>query len=273
MKRIIIQALLCFIGCAGFYPCLAQELFVFTDPASNMPAHSIGLRAASRIMWNDRGGGVNTYFLPEVMFGCSQRLMLHAEGFISNRNGGFSLEGGGIYAKYRFYTDDTLFRHFRAAAFGRITTNNGTLRQEEININGYNSGYQFGLIATQLLHRQAFSATLSMEHAIDNFDGNEFPALQSRDAVSGSLSTGRLLLPKHYTSYKQVNFNVLLELLAQQSLGSDRRYVDIAPSIQFIFNSQTRVDIGYRQELYSNMSRTSPNGLLLRMEHLLFNAF
>jgi hypothetical protein len=249
----------------------AQELFVYTEPASNMPAHTLGLRASNWIMDERDADRINYHFIPEAMWGVNKHLMLHVEGFFSNRNRGFEAEGAGLYAKYRFFTRDTLYRHFRMAAFGRITTNNAPIHQEEITINGHNSGYGLGLIATQLLHRQALSASVWMEHAMDNYGGNEYPAVQPRDALNLALSTGRLFYPKHYTGYGNINVNGMIEVLGQQLLGSDKRYVDLAPSVQLIFNSQTRVDIGYRFELWGNMERTAPNGLLLRVEHVLFN--
>jgi hypothetical protein len=216
-------------------------------------------------------GRINYHLIPEIMWGINKHVMVHVEGFISNRSVGLTAEGVGLYAKYRFYSKDTLYRHFRMAAFGRVTTNNALIHQEEIMINGHNSGAALGLIATQLLHRQAISATLSYERAMDNFGGHEYPADQSRDAMNLALSTGRLFYPKRYTSYGQVNINGMVEVLAQQLLGSGKGYVDIAPSVQFIFNSQTRVDVGYRHQIVGNMERTAPNGLLLRVEHILFD--
>ena len=267
MKRIFVAATLLIL----FPRAHAQELFVYTEPASNMPAHTIGLRASNWLMNEEASGRINYHLIPEVMWGINKHLMVHAEGFISNRNGGLAPEGMGLYAKYRFYSRDTLYRHFRAAAFGRITSNNAPIHQEEIMTNGHNSGVTLGIIATQLLHRQAISATLSYERAMDNFGGNEYPESQSRDAMNLALSTGRLFHPKRYTDYKQVNINGMVEVLAQQLLGSGKAYIDIAPAVQFIFNSQTRVDIGYRHQLYGNMERTAPNSLLLRVEHVLFD--
>ncbi len=256
----------------AFCICEAQELFVYTEPASNMPAKTLGLRASNWLMDERETGRLNYHLIPEVMWGVNKHLMLHAEGFISNRQqNGLRVEGAGIYAKYRFFTRDTLYRHFRAAAFGRITTNNAPIHQEELVTNGHNSGFQLGVIATQLLHRQALSATLWYERALDNTGGNEFPASQPRDAVNMALSTGRLFYPKHYTGYGNVNINGMAEVLAQQLLGTSKRYIDLAPSVQFIFNSQTRLDVGYRFELWGNMERTAPNGFLFRVEHVLFN--
>lgn len=271
MKKIFRSAVVCLGLMHGAHSrSNAQELFVYTEPASNMPARSVGIRASNWIMDERATDRINYHFIPEVMWGVSKNLMVHAEGFFSNRSGGLVGEGAGLYAKYRLYSRDTLYRHFRAAAFARATVNNADIHQDEIVTNGHNSGFQVGMIATQLLHRQALSATVGYERATNNMGGNEFPAAQSRNAANLALSTGRLFYPRRYTGYGQVNINGMVEVLAQQLIGSDRRYIDIAPSVQFIFNSQTRVDVGYRRQLYSNMERTAPNGLLVRVEHLLF---
>ena len=151
----------------------AQELFVYTEPASNMPAHSVGLRVSNLLMHDQMDGGTNYHLIPEVMLGVNKHLMLHAEGFFSNRSGGLAAEGGGLYAKYRFLSKDKVYRHFRMAAFARVARNDGGIHQEEIIINGHNSGVEGGLIATQLLHRQALSATVSYAFATGNAGGNE----------------------------------------------------------------------------------------------------
>ncbi len=248
----------------------AQELFVFSEPASNMPAHSIGLRANYWIM-DERGTArINYHFIPEVMWGVNKNLMLHIEGFFSNRGKYFNAEGAAIYAKYRFLSHDAVKRHFRAAAFGRISSNNGDIHQEEIEINGHNTGYELGLISTQLLYKTALSVTASFEQALDNRRGNEFPQTQSHNALNYVGSVGHLFFPQKYTGYGQTNINAMVEVLGQYQPEQGKGFIDIAPSIQFIFNSQTRVDIGYKHELKGNMLRSAPNGLLIRVEHLLF---
>lgn len=131
----------------------AQELFVFTEPASNMPAHSLGLRVSNWLMHERNTGNINYHLIPEAMWGVNKNLMLHAEGFISNRTNGLGLEGAGVYAKYRIYSNDALYKHFRAALYGRVAYNNSDIHMEEIETNGHNSGMELGLITTQLLHR------------------------------------------------------------------------------------------------------------------------
>ncbi|MBE2289215.1 MAG: hypothetical protein IAE95_06645 [Chitinophagaceae bacterium] len=249
----------------------AQELFVYSEPASNMPAKSTGLRLTNWIMDESAAGRINYHLIPELMWGINKNLMIHAEGFISNREGSLTAEGVGLYAKYRFLSIDDLYHHFRMAAFARVSSNNGDIHQETIQTNGHNTGYQVGFVATQLLHKLALSATGYYEKAENNLGGNEFPVAQPSQAANYILSAGRLILPKKYTSYRQTNFNVMLELIGQFLPENGHHSVDIAPSIQFIINSQARLDIGYRQELFSDMVRTAPNGLLVRGEYLLFN--
>lgn len=245
----------------------SQELFVYTEPASNMPAKSVGIRVSNWLMNDKTEPSVNYQFIPEIMWGVNRNLMLHAEGFFNNRNA----QGAGVYAKYRFFTEDAKNRHFRMAAYGRAAVNNGVIDQEAIETNGNNSGYELGLITTGLLYKQALSASVSYERALDNRNDNKIPAAQEVHAINYSLSAGRLILPKKYTSYGQTNFNIMLEMLGQNLTGSGKMFIDIAPAMQFIFNSQLRVDIGYRKQLYGNMIRTAPNGFMIRAEYLLFN--
>lgn len=249
-----------------------QELFVYTEPASNMPASSVGIRLSNWIMDETATSRTNYHFIPEIMWGVNKHLMLHIEGYVSNRSDKLSPEGGALYAKYRFFSYDNMYRHTRMAAFARASTNNADIHQEEIATNGHNTGYQLGVIGTQLLHKTALSSTVYYEKALDNRGkGNEYPSWQSDQAINYTLSAGRLILPTHYVGYKQTNLNLMLELWGQKLLGNGKSYLDIAPSVQLIFNSQTRLDIGYKHELYSTMTRTAPNGLMLRVEHLLFN--
>ena len=67
--------------------------------------------------------------------------------------------------------------------------------------------------------------------------------------------------------------NLLVEVLGQTLGNNGRSYLDVAPALQFIFNSQARIDIGYRQQMYSSMYRSAPNGFLVRFEYLFFNVF
>ena len=268
MKKLFVILASCFsLGVS------AQELFVFTEPASNMPAKSLGIRDMNAFMF-DGNGRLNYHNMPELMWGINKKWMVHAQGFISNRQeGGLKVEGGSLYAKYRFLSKDDIQSHFRMALYGRYSLNNADIHQQEIETMGHNTGYETGLIATQLLHKVAISSSLSYERALDNRPDHKFPTTESNSAINYTLSVGKLMLPKMYKDYKQTNMNLMLELLGQRLNDNGKSYLDIAPSVQFIINSQARVDIGYRQEIYSTLKRTAPNGIVLKFEYTFFNVF
>jgi hypothetical protein len=252
----------------------AQELYAATEPASNIASGSIGLRLNNSVMNEKNSSKINYHFIPELMIGVSKKLMTTGNVFFSNRNKTFRTEGGSMYAKYRFLSNDALQRHFRMAGFGRISYNNSDIHQEEINMNGHNSGTELGLVATQLIKKVAFSSSVSFLKAVDNGDNNKFIyGSKVSKAINYTFSIGKLMLPKEYKDYRQTNVNLMVELLNQVNTGSGKYYVDIAPSVQMIFNSQSRIDIGYRKEISSTMIRTAPNGFYIRLERNFFNAF
>lgn len=249
----------------------AQELFVVTEPASNMPTGSIGARLTQSLMKEKFEPGYNYHIMPEIMWGANKNLMLHTAAFISNRNKSLVGEGGSVYAKYRFFSVDDLHQHFRMAVFGRLSVNNSDIHQEEINTMGHNSGYEAGLVATQLINKVAISASSSFEKAMDNSPTYKFPVLQSNSATNYTLSFGRLMYPNKYKSYKQTNINLMMEFMGQTLNQNGKSFLDVVPSLQFIINSQARIDVAYVQQLYSNMLRTAPNGLYLKLEYSFFN--
>ena len=143
-----------------------------------------------------------------------------------------------------------------------------------INLNGDNSGYEAGLITTKLVNKIAISAGTSFLYATDNTGGNKFMyADKYRNALAYSLSFGKLMLPKEYTSYKQTNMNLMLELLGQTNFGNGKTYLDLAPTIQFIILSKMRVDAGYRFAMVKDLERNATSVFLLRLEYNIFNAY
>jgi hypothetical protein len=110
-------------------------------------------------------------------------------------------------------------------------------------------------------------------HAQDNGSEKFLFGNKSRNAVNYTLSVGKLMLPKEYTSFKQTNLNLMLEILGQTNLNKGYSYLDIAPSVQFIFLSRIRFDAGYRYPLVTKLHRTSTKGFLLRLEYNIFNAY
>ena len=99
------------------------------------------------------------------------------------------------------------------------------------------------------------------------------PLFFSRNALNYSLSAGYLLLPRTYKSYKQTNLNLYVELLGKSNLDQYRRnyYVDVAPAVQLIFNSTTRLDLSYRTQLFGDMARNMTTAYMVKLEHNIFN--
>lgn len=246
----------------------SQELYVFTEPASNMPSKSIGVRITNEGIFKPEFA---SRLIPEVMIGFNKNLMAHVQGFVSDMDGKYRVEGGSVYAKYRFLSLDEAQSHFRGAAFARVSTSRRPTYTEDINLEGDNSGFQAGLVFTQLLHKLALSGTLSYS---ESFEGAErqVVGMPRPDKMLGySLSSGYLLLPFVYKNYNQPNFNLYLELLGKTNPDSGRSYVDLAPAVQVILNSRTRIDLGYRFELAGNLSGRYNKGMyLVRAE---FNFF
>jgi hypothetical protein len=268
MKKLLVSFVLILFCSTAF----AQELFVFTEPASNMPANVLGGRLMTSFMKEKDGSGTNFHFMPEIMYGISSKFMLHSQAFISNRGEDLVTEGGSIYGQYKFLNLDEVKSHFRMAAYSRVSINNADIHQEELETMGHNTGFEVGIIGTQLLHKVALSSSVSFERVFDNGD-YEFPDVQSNSAINYTFSVGKLMLPKKYIGYDQTNFNLMLEFLGQRLNDNGKSYLDIAPSMQFIIFSRARLDIGYRHQLYSEMQRSAPNGVVFKFEYNLYNVF
>ena len=252
----------------------SQELFVYSEPASNMAAKSVGIRLSNSLMKENNSSTYNYHFIPELMMAVSKNLMVHAEAFLSNRNNSLVAEGGALYAKYRFYSQDEVHSHFRMAAYTRASVNNSDVHQAAIDLNGHNSGVETGLIATKLINKVALSTGIAYLYAADNGKGNKFVYGKSnRNAVGYNLSLGKLMLPKEYTSYNQTNMNLMFEMLGQTNLETGKSFIDLAPSLQLIIKSRMRLDFGYRFAVKKDLDRTASNGALLRFEYNIFNAF
>lgn len=278
----------------------AQELYVFTEPASNMAAKSLGLRLNTKVFKMTHDNKFSSYRLdPQIMIGISKNLMVHLNGYASDMfQSNLKVEGASLYAKYRFLSRDDIHSHFRLAAYGKIafidnpTVLNSLGKHEiddgsggiiihdiihttvnnEIDIDGTNSGLATGIIATKLINKLAVSSSLGYLYRLDNLR-NKREVIVPWRAISYSLSAGYLLFPKEYTSYKQTNINLYTEFLGNSTWDNKRYFIDIAPAIQFIINSIARVDIGYRTQLSGNTQRMANSAFLLRVEYNFLNVF
>ncbi len=265
MRYIVMFFFIC--SAIGAY---AQELFVVTEPASNVPAGSLSVRVGQSLIKNDIKDNHIYGLSPEVTWGINKSLMVRASSYFDNATNGMNLAGASAYAKYRFYSIDDLQSHFRMAAFGRYSWNKSAIHQESIDLMGKNSGFEVGLVATQLIKKLALSSNVSYGRAFDN-EGNDFPELYGKDAINYTFSAGRLMYPNRYKSYKQTNINAMVELVGQTIVKNGRSYMDIVPAIQFIINSQARIDVAYQKQLYGSVFRPLDNGVFLKLEYTFFN--
>jgi hypothetical protein len=278
MQKIIGFMILAFLSLkAG-----AQELYVSTEPASNMAAGSVGLRLNTKLFLVQHDGSYTLRLDPEIMVGLTKNLMLHLNAYASNMyQKNIQLEGASVYGKYRFLSVDDIHSHFRMAAFGKFSlVNNPVLLKggnayygsDEIDMDGNNSGVIAGIVATQLEHKLALSSSIAFAKRLDNTNASVLPG-QSTQALNYSLSAGYLLLPVTYKDFSQTNVNLYCEFLGSSSLDKKAWYMDVAPAVQFIFNSISRLDFSWRTQLTGNMERLSKNVFLLRFEYNLLNVF
>ncbi|AYL98553.1 hypothetical protein [Mucilaginibacter celer] len=265
MKKILLAVCLIAIAC----PLFAQELYVNTEPASNMATNSLGLRLENQGYFKPDFKNRSTF---EGMYGLSRSVMVHGSLYTSNYySSGQHFEGGSVYAKFRFLSVDTVQQHFRGAVFAKVSSINNPIVNQEITLEGDNSGLQSGVVFTQLLHKLALSGSVSYLHAFDNRGGYSLPDGQARNAAAYTLSGGYLLLPRKYRDYSQTNLNLYVELLGKTNPGKGQSYLDVAPAVQFIFNSTFRLDFSYRTPIYNDMVRNTKNMYLIRLEYNLFN--
>lgn len=278
----------------------SQELFIFTEPASNMATGSLGVRLNNYLMPLQYNNRTAYRFDPEIMIGVNRHLMIHANLYASNMmEKQFRFEGGSMYAKYRFLSKDDIHKHFRMAAFGKVSVidnpytmqhtqkhlipdgNGGYIEHElltshtsdEQNLDGNQSGWMVGIVATELVNKLAVSGTLSTISRWDNV-GGEYNLPSSADgALQATLSGGYLLFPKNYEKYEQTNMNIYTEFIAQKAYGKSGYFIDAGPGIQFIFNSICRLDLGYRFQLAGDMQRFNKQTWLLRFEYNWLNLF
>lgn len=252
----------------------AQELYVYSEPASNMPARSIGAKVTSKWLRNATNNRVENRQMPEIGFGLNKNLMIHAATSFSNMySSNLRWEGVRTYAKYRFYTSDDMYSHFRMAAFAEAAYSRNISPWDEINLDGDQSGWRTGIIATQLLHKLAISGTLGYTASLQKGKNSGIGPNVPYQAMGYSLSAGYLVLPKKYTGYGQTNLNLYVELLGQNTLDKKRSYLDLAPAAQLIFDSQAKLNLGYRFQLSGDMNRMAKQSWMVSFEWLFLNAF
>ncbi len=213
-------------------------------------------------------------YVPEAMVGISKNWMMHLSGTMSDYySHNLQLESGKFYGKYRFLSNDDVHQHFRMAAFGEIAFSKAPYLYDDANLDGDNSGFQSGLIATQLISKLAVSSTVSYARIFNVKTEKLLNQAPSYNVVNYSFSAGYLILPKAYKNYEQTNLNAYIEMLVAKNIDQNKYDIDIAPAVQCIFNSNSKLNIGYRFQLAGNMNRMAKSTVQVAFEHTLFNVW
>ena len=178
MKTIFVTLWLMAFICPAF----SQELYINTEPASNMATHSLGIRIENQGYFNPSYKDRTSL---ELMFGANKNLMLHGSLYASDfYQTSQHFEGGSVYAKYRFFSVDSVQSHFRGAFFVKASAINNPVTYQEISLEGDNSGLQTGVVFTRLIHKLAILVTGSYLRAFPNSGGFAIPPGNSHDALA-----------------------------------------------------------------------------------------
>jgi len=255
IKKVVFCILLLCTFLFQFKDLKAQELFVNAAPASIMPARSIMIKQSYATM---TGKENDNNFKTQLEFSLSKNWMTHL---------GTNYKSWEWYTQYRFYSKDAIYEHLRMALFFRsIYAASNAIQTNSILLEGQESVLHSGLIITQLKHKWASSLTIGALVKQDALAANGQAGFQY------SFSNGLLLYPKKYTSYGQTNVNFYIELIGQTLFSDKAHYLDVAPAIQFIFNSQSKVNISYQLPLINESNRLTTHSAALSWDYLFFNA-
>lgn len=196
----------------------------------------------------------------------------HTHGIETGKKYPFIYNNFNANIRYRFLSLDDTKSHFRMTAYAELSSGRGAHPAAEPNLMRSNSGAAIGLTTTKLKNRFAFSATVGgifpQRHNEELLD-TVLISIKHGKALNYSLSMGFLCLPFKYKSYKQTNVNVYAEFLGKSyeaakiyrngneilidNVPSMQKgnYIEFRPSVQFIFNSNLRVDLSYAMSLYN----------------------
>ncbi len=254
----------------------AQELYVFSEPASNLPARSLSVKIKDHFVTTDNiYGRFSNRLMPQLFIGLHKNLMLRAGISLANMHTPDTrYESFNLYAKYRFISRDDLHRHFRMAAYAEFSETRIPFHYDEITLMGDKGGVEAGIIATQLWHKFALSGTVGHTQVLHQSRSDNVIYVPERgyQSLNYSLSGGLLILPGEYRDYKQTNLNLYLEIMGQQLLDKEAGFTDLAPAVQLIFGSKTKLNMGYRFQLTGSMQRMATNSWLISLERTFLNA-
>jgi len=122
-----------------------QELYVYTEPASNMPAHSVSTKVSANITGKNHAAG-NRFmqrYTPEFMLALNRKWMVHAGLTVADvHTSNVRWESVYTLIKYRFYSVDDVHKHFRMAVYAIGAYTRSPFEYDEIDMQGDKSGVE-----------------------------------------------------------------------------------------------------------------------------------
>lgn len=188
----------------------------------------------------------------------------------------YQIEGLIASVKYRWLSIDRRQKHVRMSVYGRIAKSFVPHDEAEARL-GDNSGIEGGWVGTALLKRFAISISNGYIIPFSYKDKAKQIEFKYGNAAYLNLSLGYRLIPSRYSDYNNLNVNIFLECInkvydkAQMTVEGQNypfddfinydqyiynslqanAYSELRPSVQLIFFSTTRIDIGVAQPLFS----------------------
>lgn len=263
----------------------SQELYINTEPASLIPKGTKVVRLHHHTFFLNETNSPSSVsnakvLIPSISYGISKKIMVSASFQFSNNPydilKNFAFNGYKLYSKQRILSTDKNKYHTRLSSFikyanhGKWYAPNYKYLKNNYDLDFQDSGLEVGLIATQLINKLAISVTsgfgiISNRTSDGTYDDKNFNSLHN------SVSAGYLLFPRKYKSYKQTNFNIYLEYLTSSILSKEYPSIynkfmsTIAPGIQFIIMSRSRLDFGYKIR-----PNNSPNEFLVKLTYIIY---
>ena len=250
------------------YKTSAQELYINSEPASLIPKGTMVVRLTNSNIFLDGSnimGSIGNAFIvtPSLSYGLSKKIMLSGSIQFANKPyeqdmmPNFGLNGFKLYSKQRILTTDKQKYHTRLSSFIKYSYHEDKFMKDNLDLELQDTGFELGLIGTQLINKLAISITTAVTR-ISNIDekftqGSTVKWQKTNlNTFKNSISAGYLLFPRKYKSYRQTNFNLYVEYLTNTILNKefpvryDKFISTIAPGIQFILLSRSRLDFSYK---------------------------
>jgi hypothetical protein len=265
----------------------SQELFISTEPASNRPKGVLITKLGTS--YQSTGSDYTIEIMPKCMYSLTANIMgslgvtTRYTQLISPESQRFTATSFNGFLKYRFLNFDSKHKHFRMAALVSFSTSKNELCTPVSPEGGIYKGLSIRLIQTYLHKRFAFSGDCGL--LFQNQTG--VVLFEQQKVFTYILSSGYLIRPYPYRSYKETNWNFYLEWLGNISRypsntsdvlencrkeGATVHFTEISPGLQFIFRSRSRLDLSCRVPAISKNSVNTPDFMIyVAYEHYLYS--